>query len=81
MVQRATSNELLSLRLYNSESHQWSFIVANSATGTADSPMIGEFKNGRAELINQQPYSGRIILVRISVSDITTTSCRWFRYS
>jgi hypothetical protein len=69
--------ELLSLRLYNPESHQWSFIVANSTTGTADAPMIGEFKNGRAEFINQQAYNGRTVLVRLSVSDITPTSCRF----
>ena len=69
--------ELLSLRLYNPEAHQWSFNVAISGTGAMEPPAIGEFKNGRAEFIEQQPYKGRAILVRFSVSDITANSCRF----
>jgi hypothetical protein len=68
--------ELLSLRLYDPESHQWSFIVANSA-GAMSPPAVGEFKNGRGEFIDQETYNGRTILVRISVSDITPNSCRF----
>jgi hypothetical protein len=69
--------ELLSLRLYNPEAHQWSFIVANSTTGTVSPPAVGEFKDGRGEFIDQETYNGRTILVRISVSDITADSCRF----
>jgi hypothetical protein len=69
--------ELLSLRLYNAQAHQWSFNVANSTTGTLSPPAIGEFKNGRAEFVDQEPYNGRTILVRFSVFDITPNSCRF----
>ena len=69
--------ELLSLRLYNPEAHQWSFNVAISGTGAMEPPAIGEFKNGRAEFIEQQAYKSRSILVRFSVSDITANSCRF----
>jgi hypothetical protein len=69
--------ELLSLRLYNPQTHQWSFIVANSATGTMSPPAVGEFKNGRGEFIDQEEYNGRTILVRFAVSDITADSCRF----
>ena len=69
--------ELLSLRLYNHKAHQWSFNVANGQDGIMQRPMFGEFKNGRAEFIDQEPYNGRTILVRITVSDITPNSCRF----
>ena len=69
--------ELLSLRLYNAQAHQWSFNVAISGTGSMEHPAVGEFKNGRAEFIDQETYKGRMILVRFSVSDITPNSCRF----
>lgn len=69
--------ELLSLRLYNPQSHQWSFNVANSASGTLSPPAVGGFKNGRGEFVDQEQYNGRTILVRFTVSDITQNSCRF----
>jgi hypothetical protein len=36
--------EALSLRLYNPDSHQWSFNFANSAAGTLGQPTIGDQK-------------------------------------
>ena len=66
--------EILSLRLYSPQSHQWSFNVAGSATGTLG-PMFGEFKNGGAAFVDQEPYYGdKMTLIRISVSDITSNS-------
>lgn len=69
--------EILSLRLYNPDTHQWSFNIARSGTGSMEKPLIGEFKNGRGEFIDQETYNGKAILVRFSVSDITLTSCRF----
>jgi hypothetical protein len=69
--------EGLSLRLYNPEARQWSLNFANSATGTLSVPTIGEFKNGRGEFYDQEPFDGRTILVRNVWSDITATSCRF----
>ena len=40
-------------RLYNPESHQWSFNFASSSDATMNPPMIGEFKDGRGEFIDQ----------------------------
>ncbi|HEV2289103.1 MAG TPA: hypothetical protein VGR81_09135 [Candidatus Acidoferrales bacterium] len=68
--------EILSLRLYSPQSHQWSFNVATSAGGTLN-PMFGEFKktNGDAAFVDQEPYyDNKITPLRISVSDITTNS-------
>jgi hypothetical protein len=56
--------EFLSLRLYNPEAHQWSLNFASSNSGTLGVPMIGEFKNGRGEFYDQEPFNGRNILVR-----------------
>jgi hypothetical protein len=69
--------EGLSLRLYNPQSHQWSLNFANSNGGTLSQPTIGEFKNGRGEFYDQEPFNGRTILVRNVWSDITPNSCRF----
>jgi hypothetical protein len=67
----------LSLRLYNPKSHQWSLNYANANGGSLGQPTVGEFKNGRGEFYDQEPFDGRIILVRNVWSDITPTSCRF----
>jgi hypothetical protein len=66
--------EELNLRLYNPQSHRWSFNFATSGDGTIAPPMIGEFKNGRGEFIDQEPFSGKIILVRHIFTDISPDS-------
>ncbi len=69
--------EGVGLRLYNPRSRQWSLNWANSNDGTMGPPMIGEFKNGRGEFFDQEPFQGRAIYVRNSFSDITPVSCRF----
>lgn len=68
--------EALSLRLYNSQTHQWSLNFARSAGGTLGVPMYGEFRSGRGEFIDQEEIGGKMILVRNVWSDITPNSCR-----
>jgi hypothetical protein len=68
--------ELLSLRLYNPEAHQWSLNFATSRVGTISVPMIGEFKNGRGEFYDQEPYTGRSILVRFSMFSVSADSAQ-----
>jgi hypothetical protein len=69
--------EGLNLRLYTPQSHQWSLNFANSGGGTMSQPTIGEFKNGRGEFFDQEPFNGRAILVRFVISDIKPDSCRF----
>ena len=69
--------EGLSLRLYNTESRQWSLNFANINSGTLSQPTIGEFKNGRGEFYDQETFNGRAILVRFIISDITANSCHF----
>ena len=69
--------ENLSLRLYDPQSHQWSLYYASSKGGTLSVPAVGEFKNGRGELFDTEPFNGRNILVRNVWSDITSSSCHF----
>ena len=68
---------VLSLRLYNPHSRQWSLNTANSSSGTLSVPTVGEFKNGRGEFYDQEIFEGRTILVRNIWSEITADSCRF----
>jgi hypothetical protein len=64
----------LTLFLYNPQSHQWSQTFVDSSDGVIGTPAIGAFKDGRGELIDQEPYHGRLILVRTVWSDIKPNS-------
>jgi len=66
--------EELNLRLYNPQSQRWSFNFATSNDGTIAPPMIGEFKNGRGEFIDYEPFNGKTILVRHLLTDIRPDS-------
>jgi hypothetical protein len=69
--------QVLSLRLYNPESHQWSLNSASSRGGTLSPPSVGAFKNGRGEFFAQETLNGRAIFVRFVISEITPDSCRF----
>jgi hypothetical protein len=66
--------EGLTLRLYNPESHQWSIYWANGKDGIVDQPMIGEFKNGRGEFYDQEPWKGRAVYVRFFWTNTNTST-------
>jgi hypothetical protein len=60
--------ELIALRVYNPTTGQWSINFATSAVGKLnDIPGVGEFKDGRIDFYDQEPFNGRAILVRFSV--------------
>jgi hypothetical protein len=69
--------ELVSFRLYNPESHQWSLNVTSSRAGVLGVPTIGEFKQGRGEFIDQESFNDRAVLVRFVISNITARSCHF----
>jgi hypothetical protein len=69
--------QVLSLRLYDPQSRQWSLNTANVKSGTLGVPTIGEFNAGRGEVFDQESFNGRTILVRNVWSDITADSCRF----
>ncbi len=69
--------EGLNLRLYNSQSQQWSLNFASRNDGTLSQPTIGEFKNGRGEFYDQETINGRAILVRFVITPISPNTCRF----
>lgn len=62
--------EGLTLLLYDPQSHQWSQTYADRSDGTFDPSMIGDFKDGRGELVGQARYGGKAVLMRDAWSDI-----------
>lgn len=69
--------EGLALRLYDTQSRQWSLNFAGANSGMMSTPTIGAFKNGRGEFYSHETYDGRTIFVRFVISDITPDSCRF----
>ena len=67
----------LTVRLFEPASRQWRLYWANADRGILDQPMIGGFRDGRGEFVDQELFEGRAIFVRYVWSDITPTSCRW----
>jgi hypothetical protein len=63
--------ELLALRLYNPQAHQWAISFATSNVGVLSVPCIGEFHNGVGEFIDQEPYGDRTILVHFNIQSLT----------
>ena len=59
--------ELLALRWYNPAAHQWNIDFATPKGGTLGIPGVGEFRDGRADFYDQEPYNGKSILVRFSI--------------
>ncbi|HEV2680096.1 MAG TPA: hypothetical protein VGV14_06325 [Rhodanobacter sp.] len=69
--------ELLSLRLYDPQSRQWSLNVASSRGGGMGVPAVGGFKSGRGEFYDKETLDGRDILVRFVISQITADVYRF----
>ena len=65
------------MRLYNPESHQWNLNWANSRDGVMAIPMMGEFKNGRGDFMDVEPFNGRTIFVRNIFTDLKHDSARF----
>lgn len=66
--------EGLTLFLYNPAARQWSQTFVSSKVGELNPPSIGSFSNGRGELIAQDTFKGRSVLVRVVWSDIKPDS-------
>ena len=69
--------EGLTLRLYRPEGRQWYLYWANSKDGVLGLPTIGEFKDGVGDFYDQEPYNGRVILVRYIWSRLTPNSAHF----
>ena len=68
--------EILALRLYDPQAHQWSINFAGSSVGTFGVPLVGTFKDGRGEFYDQEPYNGRVIWIRFAMFPTGANSAR-----
>ena len=68
--------ELLALRYYNPNAHQWSLIFATPKGGTLSVPCVGEFRSGRGDFYDQEEFNGKYILVRFSIWSITADTAQ-----
>lgn len=66
--------QFLSLRVFNPRSQQWTLYFARSTSGMLGTPEVGEFHDGRGEFYAQEPYRGRMILLRFVFADIGSGS-------
>ncbi len=69
--------EGLGLRLYNSETRQWSINWASRSDGVLQPPMSGKFKDGRGEFYDHESFDGKAIFDRNSFFDITQNFIRF----
>jgi hypothetical protein len=66
--------ELMTLRLYNLATHEWSLNFSASGSSRLGTPSIGEFENGVGTFLDQETYENRTVLVRQLWSQITLNS-------
>ena len=59
--------DFLALRWYNPVARQWFLSFATAADGQLGTAMAGEFKDGRIDFYDQEPFHGKAILVRFSM--------------
>ncbi len=68
--------ELIALRVFNPTTRQWSVNFATPTVGKLGVPGIGELRNGKIELIDQELIDGRAVLVRFTIWGITPDSAQ-----
>jgi hypothetical protein len=66
--------ELLYIRTYNPQSHQWEINGANSSDGSLGTPMYGDFAGGVGTFYDREVFNDRTITVRWVFSNITADS-------
>jgi hypothetical protein len=68
--------QLLSLRWFNPNTHEWYLDFATPTGGTLGIPGTATFHDGRADFYDVEPLNGRSILVRFSIWKISPTTAQ-----
>jgi hypothetical protein len=69
--------ELLALRWFNPNTHEWNLDFAAPNVGTlGDQPGVGQCKAGRCEFYDQEEVKGRQIWIRFSIWKISDDSAQ-----
>lgn len=70
--------EGMTIRTYNTKSHQWNIYWSSQKNGSIDFPaMVGKFTNGRGEFYDAESYNDRGIFVRFVWTVSSLDSCHW----
>jgi hypothetical protein len=67
----------MTMFMYNAQSREWSQSFLDSKFGTPSAPLVGTFKDGRGELMSNDTFKDRAILVRGVWSEIKPDSHRY----
>ncbi len=68
--------ELLALRWYNPNTHQWQIDFATPGVGMLGIPGVGQFRNGRGDFYDYEMVNGHYVLVRFSIWKITADTAQ-----
>ena len=68
--------QLLALRWFNPNTHEWNLDFATPNVGTLGEPGVGQCKNGRCEFYDQEQINGRYVWVRFSIWKISNDSAQ-----
>jgi hypothetical protein len=68
--------ELLALRWFNPNTHEWSLDFATPQVGVLGNPGVGQFKSGRGEFYAQEDVNGRSVWIRFSIWKISDDSAQ-----
>jgi hypothetical protein len=68
--------QLLALRWFNPNTHEWNLDFATPNVGTFGEPGVGQCKNGRCDFYDQEEINGRDIWVRFSIWRISDDSAQ-----
>lgn len=68
--------QLLALRWFNPNTHEWNLDFATPNVGTLGEPGVGQCKDGRCEFYDQEEINGRQIWVRFSIWKISDDSAQ-----
>jgi hypothetical protein len=68
--------QLLALRWFNPNTHEWNLDFATPNVGTLGEPGVGQCKNDRCEFYDQEEINGKYIWVRFSIWKISDDSAQ-----
>jgi hypothetical protein len=68
--------QLLALRWFNPNTHEWNLDFARPNVGTLGEPGVGLCKNGRCDFFDQEEINGRYVWIRFSIWKISDDSAQ-----
>ena len=68
--------QLLALRWFNPNTHEWNLDFATPNVGMLGEPGVGKCKNGRCEFYDQEEINGRYVWIRFSIWKISDDSAQ-----